>query len=435
MKKFFWAMMLALTAVSFVACDKDEPKDDDTEVTVCDKCGQDPCVCEDETGNPDTPDTPDTPAVPDWCTSIVYIETECLETHGDKGYGVEYFLFDDLRTQDNKTIAEALGYASWAEVAAAVEAGDVEYIGYDPGSEADILEDYTSGSYGYWLDSNGARTVWGYDNDSRFYSEGYWSDEEGWCGIYIGVFPGKIAAGDVFVGAMVFQKVDGEDVIRVGIQFTVTVNAFVDPEASQYNGVCTPGVYEFEKDITMSLTEHYDYSTPIVVNLEDLQAKIGLTKYQLSKLETKYDDEGLFFSGLIVETMHADGTPNECLVDKWVQDETGEWYVDGQEMSPSNWLNADSKAVPYGDLTAVMCFDPVRNTSAFGASICVEPSNLGGPFTDEDTGESYGSDAVGEAVGKTISFIQKYTYIPAEAYGEVSEGVVATVKYNVTLTE
>lgn len=79
MKKLFWALLLTFTAVSFTACDElkkltDPDNEDQTEDVgdVCDECGQDPCVCEDETcpdcgKNPcecDTPNPDFTPLQP-----------------------------------------------------------------------------------------------------------------------------------------------------------------------------------------------------------------------------------------------------------------------------------------------------------------------------------------------------------------------------------
>ncbi|MBQ3607413.1 MAG: hypothetical protein II991_03865 [Bacteroidales bacterium] len=49
MKKLLGILTLCLFAFSFTACDKLKKMEDESTESVCDKCGEDPCVCEDET--------------------------------------------------------------------------------------------------------------------------------------------------------------------------------------------------------------------------------------------------------------------------------------------------------------------------------------------------------------------------------------------------
>ena len=56
MKKFFWALMLVATTLSFVACEEDKPveeKPNPDQTEVCKDCGKKPCECEHEEVCPD----------------------------------------------------------------------------------------------------------------------------------------------------------------------------------------------------------------------------------------------------------------------------------------------------------------------------------------------------------------------------------------------
>ena len=425
-KIFKFMLVFAAAAFLFTACDKPEPEPTPDQPTdqPTDKPSDKPS--DEPTDKPsDEPTDEPTTTTPDWCDYYFKIEDTCDDT---ALYGIGSFDLATITDADGKTIYAALGYETVEDLAAAVGTKaealafdrEVVVFGYDMGAETDYQSAYLTNGFGYWVDANSNPV--GYGENARMFIE-WFDNEEGTCMATTGTY-GVMnqSEGEVLNACLVFQKTAADGTVtRAGLHVEVTVEAFVDPEAGKYSGTCTPGTYEYTINQTMSVAAYPDYAA-LVLNVEELQAKIGLTKYELSQVTNQYDDNEEFFSGLIVETFHADGTPNVFV------------NAEGNEVV-SNWVNAEGKAVAYRDLTAVMCFDPARNPEAFGASVCVEPINTGGPYTDEETGEAYGSSAVNDAIGKTISFMMKYTYIPESAYGDIEQGVVATVTYNISLTE
>ena len=171
MKKFFWALMLVATTLSFVACEEDKPvvKPDDPTEEVCKDCGKNPCECEDEEVCPDCGknpcECPDGPVLPEWCTALFEVNYTIDET---AGYGFANFNYDELISTEGQTIYEHLGYATWEELAAAIgtyeEAvmfdRETQLFGIDLGSESDILSSYNTNGFGYWVDANGVMDAW-----------------------------------------------------------------------------------------------------------------------------------------------------------------------------------------------------------------------------------------------------------------------------------
>ena len=177
MKKFFWALMLAFAAVSFVACDeKEEPKEDVEEV--CDKCGQDPCVCEDEPveevceecgKNPcECEDDPaPAPSAPDWCDYYFSYEHDVNPTSMD--YVVAEYDFEDIVTEDGKHVWDLLGYESFAAMAEAMGTIDerkasndneLVWYGYDATTGYDIETPGNTNGFGHWYSLTGSLDAW-----------------------------------------------------------------------------------------------------------------------------------------------------------------------------------------------------------------------------------------------------------------------------------
>ena len=429
MKKFFWALMLAFAAVSFVACEEEQPVDDNNkeQTEVCDKCGQDPCVCEEEPG--DEPGN-ETPAGPDWCDYLIDKQFECTVA---SDYYVGSFDFTTDLTTDGKTLMEVLGYATWAEVVDAIDADEVAYFGYNFNTESDMLDESTTNGYGFWLDASGNVDAWA-NETSRFYSEGEWvQDDSGewYCkGIAVGIYPGRIEAGDVFKSAMVFQKVDGDNVLRVGLQFTIYVIAFVDPEAASYNAanrVVGESTINLTGSLSMANDDHASF-TGITLPLDELQAKLQLTKYQFNEIflagATYNESTGELYAGIDVTN--------------YVNGEVADNNAGG---IAGNWLSGTGALSSFGAADCVLCLEMQSAATALQTHVCIYPDQLNGPHDvlGEDgnpTGETYGGTAVNNAIGSTINYTQVVTYIPSDEYGVATgEASVVTINYAVTITE
>lgn len=424
-KIFKFMLVFAASAFLFAACDKPEPEptpdpNGGTTEEVCDKCGKNPCECEEQ-------EVPE-PTTPDWCDYYFVCDFTISETDGDFGK-VDY---NTLTNAEGKTIAECLGYESFAEVAAAVageggdpfgttpstQTGEVTYIGYDLGSESDILADYNTWYLGYWVGANGAVANWGTE-DCRFYTQGYADDNDVWAGVDLGVFTANIKVGDKYQGAMIFQK-NGDELVRVGIQFNINVIEYQDPEAGQYSGTATVGTFDVDYEATMTLSTHeFDYDGPSFDDFTAVQEKLGMTKFELSNAFAEgyvADDEGALYTGLMIEVVLPDGTTYE---------------------GTNVWVNADNAKTDWGAADAAVCFDLYVGATYFEAGACAMPSYYEVPEgQDPPTPNWYYGDGVKAAVGKTIKNTYRITYVPADDLGvAAADPTIININLAVTVAE
>ena len=418
-KIFKFMLVFAAAAFMFTACDKPEveptPEKPDTEKPDTEKP-------EDEKPNED-----EKPAGPDWCDYLFELNYTIDET---AGYGFAEFYYDQLTTADGKYIHEVLGYADWAELAAAIGTKDeaiafdreAQLFGIDLGSESDIYEAYNTNGFGYWVDANGVKDDWGSET-VRCYTGAYGNEETGLLDPYclVGVMPGNTAEGDVYKFGMVFQRT-GDEVVRAGVQITVTVEAFQDPEGPLYDAA-NRKTGETVVDVveTMSIAQYPDYGG-IAVDLTEVQEALQLTKYQINEALAAgcvYADSGELYTGLEIVAM----------VDGAVVEKTTGGYA-------GCWLSAEGAVVNYLDPTSVMCIELQKSATAFNAHVCYQPENINGDVEFKDaegnvTGMS--TTAVKDAVGKTVNYCNRVTYIPSDENG-VAAGAATVVYINYAIT-
>lgn len=418
-KIFKFMLVFAAAAFMFTACDKPEveptPEKPDTEKPDTEKP-------EEEKPNED-----EKPAGPSWCDYLFELNYTIDET---AGYGFAEFYYDQLTTADGKYIHEVLGYADWAELAAAIGTKDeaiafdreTQLFGIDLGSESDIYEAYNTNGFGYWVDANGVKDAWGSET-VRCYTEAYGNEETGLLDPYclVGVMPGNTAEGDVYKFGMVFQRT-GDEVVRAGVQITITVEAFQDPEGPLYDAA-NRKTGETVVDVveTMSIAQYPDYGG-IAVDLTKVQEALQLTKYQINEALAAgcvYADSGELYTGLEIVAM----------VDGAVVEQTTGGYA-------GCWLSAEGAVVSYLDPTSVMCIELQQSATAFNAHVCYQPENINGDVEFKDaegnvTGMS--TTAVKDAVGKTVNYCNRITYIPSDENG-VAAGAATVVYINYAIT-
>lgn len=418
MKKILWGVML-FAAATFVACEPETPVED--------KPTQDPTEqpTDKPTDEPTDEPTDPAPAGPSWCDYHFEVNLTCDET---AGYGFAKFNFTDLTTADGKTIHEVLGFADWAELTAALgtieEAKmldrETQLFGIDLGSESDVLAAYNTNGFGYWVDANGVLDAWGSET-VRAYTEAF-PGEDGLLGVEcnVGVMPGNIAEGDQYKFGLVFQRT-ADEVVRAGVQINITVEAFKDPEAGLYNAANRQtGEINVDVTETMSITEYPDYGG-IIIDLAKVQEALQLTKFEINEALSAgcvYGEDGSLYTGLEIVAMK-DGAVLETT--------TGGFA--------GCWLSAEGAVVSYLDPTSVICIELQQGPTSFQAHACYQPENIDGAEIKDADGNVTGAytTAVKDAVGKTINYCNRITYVPADENG-VAAGAATVVYINYAIT-
>lgn len=417
MKKILWGVML-FAAATFVACEPDQPIDQPTDEPT-DQPTDKPTDPTDEPTDP-------APAGPSWCDYFFEVSFTCDET---ANYEIGRFNYDQLTTADGKLIHEVLGFADWAELAAALgtieEAKmldrETQLFGIDLGSESDVLAAYNTNGFGYWVDANGVLDAWGSET-VRCYTEAY-SGEDGFLApeTIVGVMPGNVAEGDEYKFGMVFQRT-GDEVVRAGVQVNIKVEAFKDPEAGLYNAANRQtGEINVDVTETMSITEYPDYGG-IIIDLAKVQEALQLTKYEINEALAagcEYAESGELYTGLEIVAM-----VNGAVVEQTTGGFAG------------CWLNANGEVDTYCSATSVMCIELQQNATTFQAHVCYQPENINADVEYKDaegnvTGTS--TTAVKDAVGKTVNYCNRITYVPADENG-VAAGAATVVYINYAIT-
>ena len=415
-------MAFAAAAFMFAACDKPEP---DPTPDPNDKPNNEQ---PNDKPNEDPNDKPnEEPAGPSWCDYLFEVNFTIDET---AGYGFGEFYYDQITTADGKYIHEVLGFADWAELAEAIglkeEAiafdRETQLFGIDLGSESDIYEGYNTNGFGYWVDANGVKDAWGSET-VRCYTEAYGNEETGYLDPYcvVGVMPGNTAEGDLYKFGMVFQRT-ADEVVRAGVQVTIKVEAFQDPEAPLYDAANRKvGETVVEVAETMSIAQYPDYAG-ITVDLTKVQEALQLTKYQINEALSDgcvYGDSGELYTGLEIVAM----------VDGAVVEATTGGFA-------GCWLSAEGEVVSYLAPNSVMCIELQQGATAFNGHVCFQPENINADVEFKDaegnvTGMS--TTAVKDAVGKTVNYCNRITYIPSDDNG-VATGAATVVYVNYAIT-
>lgn len=367
MKKILWSVMLAAAVTfGFTACEKDNGRTNNS--------GNE----EEETGL-------------DWADYLISRSYTIDETY--ESYVVAEEKFSEMKDDaEGKTIAELMGYDSYDEFLEAVgleeytdedsgetyyEAltleGDVVYYGNDPVTGYDI-EEYNTNGEGCWLNAAGSLSSWG-DDASRIYTES-WVEDDYFCA---GVRPDHINAGENYVARMVFQKTDGDNVIRVGIEVKIAVEAFNDPESSSYNSANRKtGTFDIAKSVTVPVSTGYD---AIWTDLSEIQDYLQLTKFQLSNLVGEYEEDSE--TGEMLQGLKVQG------------------FYGGEELSQNangvmgNWMGLDGIGA-WGAETGAYFIEMYCSASEIGAGVGTMPDG----------------NLLADLAGSTKEYTFVVTYIP-----------------------
>lgn len=388
-------MSIMLVAAIVAGCEKPENKREETDPT--------PVV-------PDNP-TPDDPATPtaecDWADYLITLE---FTTPSTTSYYVDEVDYSALKHKDGKFVHELLGYSSWSELSAALgelggspETGaEVLYMGNDPGTGYDMTDEFNTNAIGYWCNGQGGKQNWG--DDARIYTEAS-MDENGALVAVVGVMPGVIKAGETYTCRMVFQRTKSEtEITRVGIEYKVTIEEFVDPEAGKYNSANRKkGTFDIDPvTLTVPVNVFYD---GVAADMSAIQDYLQLTKYELTQLEdAAYDEEtGALLKGL--------GVIN---------------YVNGEAVSPNaggiggNWMLDETTVGAWGVENGAWFIELHVELEGIYIAVGTMPSDEGA-VTDLDAA----------LVGKTAEYKQVLTYIPEFD----AEPTVLNLSYTINFVE
>jgi len=370
----------------------------------------------------------DEPAKVTWCD---YLYTwEVTTTPGETEYAIgEYDL--SAAQVEGKYVWEHLNYASFEEMAEALgtledrkASNDNELLfwGYDPVTKFDVENPSTSNGFGHWVNASGSPVSWG--DETRAFTENI--SEEGMLTQVgaIGIRPGLIVEGETYVvRELLIRNVDDETSIRVGLEFTIKVETFVDTEVNDYNAANRQiGTFDVTYERDLSVAEYGDSYDGITIEATEIQNYLQLTKYQFSLLEPIIDDAGLLYSGYTFQHFLADRTE----------------VSNGAGGKGGSWLNAKSEQVAYMAGDSVLCIEFVSDAKTFGPHICFQPENIEPKTeTDETTGETttIGTTAVKDAIGSTITFKQTLSYLPESENGDASKMTIVNITYKVNIVE
>jgi len=361
----------------------------------------------DNSGKRTNNEEPDKPAAT-WADQVITLEYTALTTASYEIAAIDYM---DLKNSAGKNLYELLDYSSAEEMVAALgdfpedkepdTGAELLFFGNDPVTESDVMSTYNTNGAGYWLNGYGAVQGWG--PDARMYIEAYWGNDEEE-GYYfsggVGVMPGVTVAGDKYEGRMVLQRTkSATEIIRVGIQYIITMEEFKDEEASKYDASKrTIGTKDINLTGDLSVATGY---TGLSFNIaDDVQNALQLSKYQMTQVETVSDDDGNFYSGFKFETLQ-NGT-----------------VLDGK--TTNLWLDIDANPIGWGE-GAIICFEHWYNVNEVAAHVC----------TYAEEGNTSAS-----AVGKTYSGVtQRITYLPADCNGDLTKATIVNLNYTIKVVE
>lgn len=385
MKKVFWSIMLV--SALFIGCSKDNS----------DRQPEKPTPENPDKPTPENPEQPEGPkAECDWADYLITLEYSTLST---TNYGFAEVDYSTLKHSSNKFLYELLGYDDWAEMmedmgelGGSPETGaNCLYMGNDPGTGYDVTSAFNTNGIGYWCNGVGGVQNWG--DDARIYTEAQVT-EDALLIATVGVMPGVIKAGETYVCRMVFQRTDGEEVTRVGIEFKVKIEEFKDPEAGKYNSANRKtGEFTLPTvEITVPINVFYG---GVQADMSAVQDYLQLTKYELFNMEDAlYDDD--------------EGGTGELLKGIDVTN-----YVNGEAVASNagglggNWMSDPTTVGAWGVETGAWFIELHAGLESIFVSVGTmpgEPAEEGGPETI--------TPLVSALVGKTAEYKQVLTYIP-----------------------
>ena len=400
MKKIVFSLMLVGAVLA--GCTKpstDRPQDN--------KPNEEKPNEENNGGNEQQPEEKPT-AECDWADFLITAEFTADPT---TGYEVGQLDYATATNKDGKTVATLLGYGSYNELAEALGedplSGDVQYFGNDPATGYDFSEAFNTNGVGYWCNGQGSLSSWG-DDASRIYTEFFYSDETGFLSSAggVGVRPDHIKTGETYTCRMVWQKVDGETVARVGVEFKVTIQAFVDPEADSYDASKRQtGTFDLPTvELNVPINVFYN---GVTADMSAIQQYLQLTKYEITQLPAAtYDDEtGELLKGLDLTN-----------------------YVNGEAVAPNagglggNWMADTTTVGAWGTATGAWFIEFQADSEAIYIAVGTMPG---------DEGEI--TDLVAALEGQTAEYKQVLTYIPE--FDAAPTVINMTYKINFTAAE
>ena len=256
-------------------------------------------------------------------------------------------------------------------------------MGNDPATGYDMTDAFNTNAIGYWCNGQGSKQNWG--DDARIYTEAYF-DESGALVADLGVMDGKIKAGETYTCRMVFKRTKSEtEIIRVGIEFKVTIEEFKDPEAGKYNSANRKtGEFDLPTvELTVPVNVFYG---GVQADMSAVQDYLQLTKYEIGQLEAaNYDEEtGELLKGLDVTN-----------------------YVYGEAVASNagglggNWMKSLTEVGGWGVETGAWFIEFQAGLDAIYISVGTMPGE-----------EDAITDLVAALVGQTADYKQVLTYIP-----------------------
>ena len=345
---------------------------------------------------PEEPEKPDEPKAE--CSWADYLITLEYTTPSTTAYAFTEVDYSELKHKSGKYLHELLDYDDWdemmedlGELGGSPETGaDCLYMGNDPGTDYDVTAAFNTNGIGYWCNGAGGLQNWG--DDARIFTEGW--VEDGVLYTSVGVMDGKTKAGETYVCRMVFQRTDGDEVTRVGIEFKVKIEEFKDPEAGKYNSA-NRKTGEFNLP-TVELTVPVNvFYAGVQADMSAIQDYLQLTKYELFNMEDSlYDDE--------------EGGTGELLKGLDVTN-----YVNGVAVASNagglggNWMATPTEVGAWGVETGAWFIEFHTGLESIFVSVGTmpgDPAEEGGPETI--------TELVSALVGKTAEYKQVLTYIP-----------------------
>lgn len=284
----------------------------------------------------------------------------------------------------------------------------------------------SAGNLGHWFRKNGDFSYWT-DTEHYFFIESwsYWGaagkeepdfsyDDMWYFGVGFEEGAYDMNEGDEVKATQIIYESKTDK--TVFIEWTIKIVGFVDPEAGQFNPADRKvGETNLTFTETLPISQYADYEG-LLIPADDIQAALQLTKFQISGLENSYEAatdeegneiEGALISGLEAVALNADGEPIA---------QTAGGIV-------GNWLNKESGSTTWLAEDSVLCIELQSDPTTFQTHVCIQPEN------SSMAGEDSAGTAVDAAVGSTITYKIRLTYIPEAG----AEPTIVNVTYEITL--
>lgn len=188
----------------------------------------------------------------------------------------------EITIEDTTTLLEKLGYATMADLAAAMGSFDddgnlvdneIDFYAISGSTGYDYNGAYTANGFGYWFNASGDVCSWG--DGSVVYTE---MDAETFT-FTIGQFPGAVASGDTYQIAMVAINADD---YRVGFVFNITITDMEEEEEEEEPDTDVETVSTYDLSATAVVDTNY-VVTEVAYDFDAVADDLGITTDELSE--------------------------------------------------------------------------------------------------------------------------------------------------------